>query len=239
MESTKLLIVDDEDCICEMLRFNFENEGFLVETAASGEEAMEKILSGIKYDLILLDVVMGGISGFRLTESLRKSGNLTPIIFVTAKNTENDLQTGFSVGGDDYIFKPFSVKEVTARVRAVLKRGQWHQSAIKHNADYIAVGDVKVFLESRLLKIKNEIIPVTKTEFEVLRMLIESPNKIHARSEIIKQVWPNESNVLKRTVDVHIARLRKKMGEYSGCILNRSGYGYSFNEAVAFGKYEK
>ncbi|GHU67105.1 DNA-binding response regulator [Bacteroidia bacterium] len=237
METKKLLIVDDEESICEILQFNLENEGFTVDIATSGEEALKKVVSD-EYQIIILDIMMGGLSGLRVAEKLRKSENFTPIIFLSAKNTENDLLTGFAIGGDDYIFKPFSIKEVIARVRAILRREQLHQPHANRNSEYIAIGDVKIYLESRVVKIKNEVIALTKTEYELLHLLMESPTKIHTRAEILKQVWPNESYVLERTVDVHIARLRKKMNDYGHYIHNRSGYGYSFYEAAGKGIHE-
>ncbi|MDR0545970.1 MAG: response regulator transcription factor, partial [Dysgonamonadaceae bacterium] len=163
METKKLLIVDDEESICEILQFNFENEGFTVDIATSGEDALEKVASE-KYQAIILDIMLSGLSGLRVAEKLRKSSNFTPIIFLSAKNTENDLLTGFAIGGDDYIFKPFSVKEVIARVRAILRREQKQRPQANSNSEYIAIGEVRMYLESRVVKIKDEIIILTKTE---------------------------------------------------------------------------
>jgi two-component system alkaline phosphatase synthesis response regulator PhoP len=226
----KLLIVDDEADILEILQFNLENEGFSIDTASSGEEALEMLSPDHK--LIILDVMMDGISGFRVAEKLRKENVQTPIIFLTAKGSENDLLTGFSVGADDYISKPFSIKEVIARVKAITRRDYETIPAIKKEQEIIVVGDLKLNLISKHLEIKKEGIILTKKEFEILSLLIQNPQRLFTREEILEKVWKDESYVLERTVDVHVARLRKKLNKYSVYITNRSGYGYSFNDSV-------
>lgn len=228
MSPIKLLIVDDEEDIREILQFNLENEGYVIETVASGEEALEKLTP--EYKLILLDVMMGGISGFQVADRLRKMDNQVPIIFLTAKGSENDLLTGFSVGADDYIAKPFSIKEVIARVKAITRRE--NNSGQKKKVTIVVVGDMKLDLASKHLELKNKSIILTKKEFEILSLLMQNPQKIFTREEILSKVWQDESFVLERTVDVHVARLRKKLDEYSAYITNRSGYGYAFNDTI-------
>jgi len=228
MESVKLLIVDDEEDILEILRFNLEYEGFIIDTALSGEEALEKLTP--EHKLILLDVMMDGMSGFRLAEKLRKDNIQTPIIFLTARETENDMLTGFSVGADDYITKPFSIKEVIARIKSIVKRDYVTFPTLEADKEILAIGDLKLNLVTKETKLKGENIILTKTEFEILSLLMQHPQKVFTREEILEKVWKNESYVLERTVDVHIARLRKKLDEYGACITNRSGYGYTFNE---------
>ena len=230
MNPIKILIVDDEEDICEILQFNLENEGYMIETASSGEEALEKITP--EYKLVLLDVMMGGISGFQVADRLRKMNNLIPIIFLTAKGSENDLLTGFSVGADDYIFKPFSIKEVIARVKAITKREYKTVSEQKDKENIIAIADLKLNLVSKHIELKNKSIILTKKEFEILSLLMQHPQKLFTREEILCKVWEDESYVLERTVDVHVARLRKKLEEYGAYITNRSGYGYAFNGTV-------
>jgi DNA-binding response OmpR family regulator len=230
MEAPKLLIVDDEEDIREILQFNLENEGFLIDTASSGEEALEKISP--EHKLILLDVMMDGISGFRTAEKMRKENIQTPIIFLTAKGSENDMLTGFSVGADDYISKPFSVKEVIARVKAILRRGPELAPAINLQPEEIVIGNMKLNLVSKHLHLNDKTVILTKKEFEILSLLMQHPQRIFTREEILQNVWKDESYVLERTVDVHVARLRKKMSEYSIYITNRSGYGYSFNDTA-------
>ena len=220
MNDTRILVVDDEDDLREILRFNLESEGYEVDTAASAEEALG--ILGAGYRLILLDVMMTGMSGFQMAEKMRKAGNTTPIIFLTAKDTENDLLTGFSVGGDDYIAKPFSVKEVAARIKAVLKRNSSAGTA----ATEISVGEIRIDPAMKSVRVKGDPISLTKTEFELLLMLARNTNRIFSREEILSKVWESDVYVLERTVDVHITRLRKKLGDEGKRIVNRSGYGY-------------
>ena len=224
--SQKILIVDDDRNICEILEFNLRNEGFEVEIAYSAEEALKKLSD--EFSIILLDVMMGGMSGYHMAEKLRTKDNQIPIIFLTAKDTENDMLTGFSVGGDDYISKPFSIKEVIARVKAVIKR--LHQPAKDDRKNRQLVFDHLVIdLEVKELIINEKRIALTKTEFEILVLFAENPERIFTRENIIDRVWKETPYVIDRTVDVHITRLRKKMGEYSSMIINRPGYGYRFN----------
>jgi two-component system alkaline phosphatase synthesis response regulator PhoP len=227
MKPIKLLIVDDEEDILEILRFNLENEGYTIDMASSGEDAFEKLTP--EHKLILLDVMMEGMSGFRLAEKLRKDNIQTPIIFLTAKETENDMLTGFSVGADDYITKPFSIKEVIARIKSIIKRDYITFPDLEKEKETIVIGDLKLNLITKEVELKGENIILTKTEFEILNLLMQHPQKVYTREAILENVWKNESYVLERTVDVHIARLRKKLDEYGACITHRSGYGYTFN----------
>lgn len=219
----RILIVDDEQDIREILAFNLENDGYEVDTAASGEEALEKLSP--KHALILLDVMMGGMSGYRMAEKLRKEGNAVPIIFLTAKDSENDMLTGFSVGGDDYISKPFSLKEVSARVRAVLRR----KPDTASSGDRLVIGDFEIDFRTKELSIGGIPVALTKTEFEILSLLATNPTRLFSRDEIIERVWKDSPYITERTIDVHITRLRKKMGEKAVWISSRAGYGYRFN----------
>lgn len=225
MDTIKILIVDDEADILEILQFNLENEGFTVDTAQSAEEALKKLAD--EHQLILLDVMMGGMSGFRLAEKLRKGGNKTPIIFLTAKDTENDMLTGFSIGADDYISKPFSIKEVSARIKAILRRS----SNTKNDTEQedIIIEQLHINPETKQVILDEETILLTKKEFEILYMLAKNPSRVYTRTEILDKIWNDDEIVFERTVDVHITRLRKKLGSYGHYIMNRSGYGYCFN----------
>jgi len=226
--SDKILIVDDDRNICEILEFNLSNEGYNVECAYSAEDALKKLLPN--YTLILLDVMMGGMSGYKMAEKLRKEGNSIPIIFLTAKDTENDMLTGFSVGGDDYIAKPFSIKEVIARVKAIAKRIKPTDKKIDtDNPKQITFNNIVINLEAKELLLKGNKVILTKTEFELLTMLAKNPDKILSREDFIETIWHQTPFITERTVDVHITRLRKKMGEYGSVIVNRSGYGYKFD----------
>ena len=220
----KILVVDDEAVICEVLEFNLINEGYDVSCAYSAEEALKMLTP--EHSLILLDVMMSGMSGYKLAELLRQRKNKIPIIFLTAKDTENDMLTGFSVGGDDYISKPFSIKEVVARVKAVLKRSEQPVEKPKNKLIY---NNFIIDLELKELIIGEKKIPLTKTEFEIIVLLSENPDRIFSREEIIDRVWKETPFITERTVDVHITRLRKKLGDMAAIISNRPGFGYRFN----------
>ena len=223
----KILIVDDEADIRDILQFNLENAGFNVECAASAEDALE-ILSD-RHCLILLDVMMSGMSGFQMAEYLRNErNNNIPIIFLTAKDRQDDLLTGFSAGADDYIPKPFSIQEVIARVSAVLRR----TAAMEKPAavsDQIEVGDVSVDLQRKTVAVKGQLVQFSKKEFEILALLASNTGKIFSREDLIAELWKDAPYVLDRTVDVHIARIRAKLGDCKNYLTNRSGYGYIFN----------
>lgn len=224
----RILVVDDEKDICDILQFNLENEGYIVDVAHSGEDALEMITD--IHGVIILDVMMGGISGFKVAEKLRKSGNFVPIIFLTAKNTENDMLTGFSLGGDDYIAKPFSVKEVLVRVKALLKRSALTKMtpAEPIPTDWSYKG-LNIDLQGNRVTIDGNEVSLTKKEFEILSLLARTSPNLLTRAEILNSVWGENEFVLDRTVDVHITRLRKKLGDYAGIIVNRSGFGYYLN----------
>ena len=223
----KILIVDDEPDICEILSFNLSNEGWIVDYAYSAEEALETLTP--EHSLILLDIMMEGMSGYKMAEKIRKDKNNIPIIFLTAKRTENDMLTGFSVGADDYISKPFSIKEVIARVKAILKRSKVKKQEVEDSSTVLEFDNLKIDLESKELFIDNNIIALTKTEFEILALLASNPSRVFSREDIIGVVWLETPYITERTVDVHITRLRKKMKEYGQFITSRSGYGYRFN----------
>lgn len=222
----KILVVDDEPDLCEILKFNLENSGYEVDTANSGEEALAKDVAA--YNLFLLDVMMDDMSGFTLASCLRKIPQVanTPIVFITAKGDENDVLTGFNVGADDYIHKPFRISEVIARVRAVLRR-RVSSSSISPGSELV-VGNLSLNPETKRAAINGEDISLTKKEFEVLHMLLLKPGKVYSREEILARVWPDDVSVLERSIDVNMARLRKKLGPYASNVVSRSGYGYCF-----------
>jgi DNA-binding response OmpR family regulator len=219
----KILVVDDDKDICEILSFNLTNEGYEADCAYSAEEALQKFRPD--YALILLDVMMGDMSGYKLAETLRRSGNMTPIIFLTAKDTENDMLTGFSVGGDDYISKPFSLKELMARIKAVLRR----TAAVKEKGDQLVFDTVVIDLSTKEVLIDHKTIPLTKTEFEILALLASNPSRVFRREDIIDLLWKDALYTTERTIDVHVTRLRKKLGAHASLVSSRAGYGYRFN----------
>lgn len=218
-----ILVVDDEIDLCEIMQFNLQSEGFKVDTCLSGEDALKMPLR--KYDLLLLDVMMEGISGFKLADKIRNEVKLnTPIIFLTAKTGENNLLTGFNVGADDFIEKPYSIREVVARIKAVLKRND------KKPEEIIQVNDLEFQVTKKLVNIKGEPVDLTRKEFDILSMLLKNKGRYISREEIINVVWSDDVVVTERNVDVNIARLRKKIGAYGKCIKGRTGYGYIFEE---------
>ena len=223
----RILVVDDEQDLCEILKFNLETEGYDVETANSAEEALELDLPS--FDLLLLDVMMGGMSGFALAKKL-KAAPVTagiPIIFLTAKDTENDTITGFNLGADDYISKPFSLREVLVRVRAVLRRTVEQHGESQHST--ISYQGLVMDLDKKTVTIDGEEVAFTKTEFELLHLLLAERGRVFSREQLIERVWPKDVLVLDRTVDVNITRLRKKVGRFAKCIVTRLGFGYYFD----------
>ena len=219
----KILVVDDDKDICEILSFNLMNEGYEAECAYSAEEALRKFTPD--HSLILLDVMMGDMSGYKLAETLRRAGSTVPIIFLTAKDTENDMLTGFSVGGDDYISKPFSLKEIMARIKAILRR----MTVAKEKNSRLVLGQVSVDLDAKEMSIDHNVVPLTKTEFEILSLLASNPDRVFRREDIIDLLWKDALYTTERTIDVHVTRLRKKLGAHASLISSRSGYGYRFN----------
>lgn len=223
----RILVVDDEQDLCEILKFNLETDGYTVEMANSAEEALEMNIES--FNLLLLDVMMGGMSGFALAKQLKAEPATKdiPIIFLTARDTENDTVTGFNLGADDYISKPFSIREVLVRVRAVLRRTAEHNGVPQSNV--ISYQGLELNLDKKTVSINGEDIPFTKTEFEILHLLLDEKGRVFSRQELIDRIWPKDVLVLDRTVDVNITRLRKKIGRFSKCIVTRLGFGYYFD----------
>ena len=220
MTKYKILVVDDEESLCEILQFNLEVEGYEVDVAYSAEQALD--MHPERYSLILLDVMMGETSGFKS----RPETAGVPIIFCTARDTEDDTVAGLNIGADDYIAKPFSIREVLARVRSVLRRTA--QPAAEEKA--VAFEGLRMDLTRKVCTIDGEPLALTKKEFEILALLLSSRGKIFSREEILRQVWSDEVIVLDRTIDVNITRLRRKIGPYGEHIVTRLGYGYGFEE---------
>lgn len=226
MSDQCILVVDDEEDLCEILKFNLENEGYFVDTANSAEEALRMDLG--KYNLLLLDVMMGEISGFKMANMLKKNKDTAniPIIFITAKDTENDTVTGFNLGADDYISKPFSLREVIARVKAVMRRTSTVAGTEK--PEQISYNTLVIDITKKKVSIDGQEVSLTKKEFEILVLLLQNRGRVFSREDILSKIWSDEVYVLDRTIDVNITRLRKKIGNYGKCIVTRLGYGYCF-----------
>jgi Response regulators consisting of a CheY-like receiver domain and a winged-helix DNA-binding domain len=228
MNPIKILIVDDEEILCEVLKLNLENEGYEVDTAESAEQAL--LMNLPQYDLLLLDVMMGEISGIKLAKMMKKDHTTAkiPIIFCTAKDTEDDMVLGLNLGADDYIVKPYTVRNVIARVKSVLRRTYNNSSKHSDDKQYSIEGLVVDMLLMRC-SVDGEEIKLAKKEFELLAFLIAHQGRIYSREEILERVWKGEVVVLDRTIDVNVTRLRQKIGKYGKYIITRSGYGYGFS----------
>jgi DNA-binding response OmpR family regulator len=229
----KILVVDDESDICEILQYNLETEGFEVVTANSAEEALELPLQ--EFCMILLDVMMGEMSGFQMALRLKNNSATAHIhiIFITALDGEDNLVKGLNIGADDYISKPLSMKEVKARVRAVLRRSAQSQSqpaAAPQTNSKIVYEGITLDLNAKTATCDGQELVFTKLEFELLSFFLQHPNKVFSREDLLKHCWPQDVVVLDRTVDVNITRLRKKIGHYGKQIKTRVGYGYCFEK---------
>lgn len=220
------MVVDDEESLCEILQFNLEVEGYEVDVAYSAEEALECDVAS--YDLLLLDVMMGAMSGFRMAQELKRNPATAsvPIIFCTARDSEDDTVAGLNLGADDYISKPFSLREVIARVRSVLRRS----TTPKSDNDIVSYLTLSLDRRSKRCTLDGNEVQLTKKEFEILALLLSNRGRIFSREEILERVWTDEVVVLDRTIDVNITRLRKKIGQYGHNITTRLGYGYGFEE---------
>lgn len=228
MEKTKrILVVDDEETLCDTLGFNLEAEGYSVDTAYSAEEALTLNLSD--YDLILLDIMMGEISGIQLARIMKSNPTTAgvPIIFCTAKDTEDDMIKGLDLGADDYIAKPYSLRTVLARVRAVLRRSG---ASAKEEAgtEKIVHGGLVIIPSKKSCTVDGEEVKMPRKEFELLYKLLSKPGKIFSREELLRDIWTDEVVVVDRVIDVNITRIRQKIGRYGKQIVTRSGYGYGF-----------
>ena len=231
MATERILIVDDEETLCEVLKLNLENEGYDVDFAFSAEQALTYDLKS--YSLILLDIMMGEISGIKLAKML-KANVLTseiPIIFCTARDSEDDMVMGLNIGADDYITKPYTIRNVIARVKSVLRRTVHHKSQTQaERPNVLKVEGLRLDLEFKRCTIDGEDVKLTRKEYELLAYLISHRGKICSREQILGRVWSDEVVVLDRTIDVNITRLRSKIGAYGSYIVTRSGFGYGFRD---------
>lgn len=226
----KILVVDDEETLCEALQFNLEAEGYDVTTANSAEEALALRLDS--FDLILLDIMMGEISGTQLARILKSNPSTSgiPIIFCTAKDTEDDMIKGLDLGADDYIAKPYSLRNVIARVRTVLRRSRSHSKQTSGGDDSIAFEGLVIIPSKKICTVDGREVKMPRKEFEILQKLVSNRGHVFSREELLREIWPDEVVVLDRVVDVNITRIRQKIGRYGSHIVTRSGYGYGFME---------
>ena len=232
MSMQRILIVDDEETLCEVLKINLENEGYDVDIALSAEEALTYNLQD--YSLILLDIMMGEISGIKMARLLKADVTTADIsiIFCTARDTEDDMVMGLNIGADDYIMKPYTIRNVIARVKSVLRRTSSHKFAAKptEKPNVLQIEGLKLDLEFKRCTIDGEEVKLARKEFELLVYLVLHRGKICSREQILSRVWSDEVVVLDRTIDVNITRLRSKIGVYGSYIVTRSGFGYGFRD---------
>lgn len=233
MATERILIVDDEETLCEVLKLNLENEGYDVDVAFSAEQALGYNIK--EYSLILLDIMMGEISGIKMAKMLKADVATAdiPIIFCTARDTEDDMIMGLNLGADDYIMKPYTVRNVIARVKSVLRRTTSHKNisnAPAEKPNRLAVDGLCLDLEFKRCTVDGEEVRLARKEFELLAYLIKHRGKICSREQILNRVWSDEVVVLDRTIDVNITRLRSKIGAYGSYIVTRSGFGYGFRD---------
>lgn len=231
----RILVIDDEESICDIFQYNLTKEGYEVDTAFSAEEALEMDLS--KYQLFIVDIMMGDLSGFDFAKRLRNvsATEYTPIIFCSALNEEDEKVMGLNIGADDYVTKPFSISEVLARVRAVLRRTAAANAStqVAEDSEYetdLNYKTLRIDRNAKLAYLDNEALALTRTEFEILQFFLTHRNRIYSRQEIISSVWGEDIVVNNRTVDTNITRLRKKIGQYADNIVTRQGFGYGFKE---------
>lgn len=231
----RILVIDDEESICDIFQYNLTKEGYEVDTAFSAEEALEMDLS--KYQLFIVDIMMGDLSGFDFAKRLRNvsATEYTPIIFCSALNEEDEKVMGLNIGADDYVTKPFSISEVLARVRAVLRRTAAANAStqVTEDSEYetdLNYKTLRIDRNAKLAYLDNEALALTRTEFEILQFFLTHRNRIYSRQEIISSVWGEDIVVNNRTIDTNITRLRKKIGQYADNIVTRQGFGYGFKE---------
>ncbi len=232
MVTERILIVDDEETLCEVLKLNLENEGYDVDIAFSAEQALTLDLT--RYSLILLDIMMGEISGIKMAKMLKsdvKTADI-PIIFCTARDSEDDMVMGLNLGADDYIMKPYTIRNVVARVKSVLRRTSNSKATntVAEPANVLQIEGLKLDLEFKRGVVDGEEVKLARKEFELLAYLLSHRGKICSREQILSRVWSTEVVVLDRTIDVNITRLRNKIGRYGSYIVTRSGFGYGFRD---------
>jgi DNA-binding response OmpR family regulator len=229
----RILVVDDEPDLCEILQFNLETEGYMVDVAYSATDVMSLPLA--HYDLFLLDVMMGEVSGFQLAEKLKmiEETSHTPVIFTTALDDEDNIIRGFNIGADDYITKPISIRELKARVKAVLRRGN-RKEEVEPEKGKTMIGSsegLSINLQTKCVMMDGVVVDATKLEFDLLRVFLENKGVVFTREDLLARAWPKDAYVTDRTVDVNITRLRKKIGKYGANIKTRIGWGYYYNES--------
>jgi two-component system phosphate regulon response regulator PhoB len=227
MRRERILLIEDEPDLAEVLQYNLEKEGFAVETARRGDTGLEAIRRESP-DLVLLDLMLPGMDGLELTRLLKRDGGTArvPIVMLTARGEEVDRIVGLELGADDYISKPFSPREVVLRVKAVLRRKRPPEPAPSDRQPDLTVGGIRLDIAGHQLRIGSEEIPLTATEFRLLRLLLERAGRVQTRGQLLTDVWGYAEDIDSRTVDTHIRRLRRKLGPEADRIETVIGVGY-------------
>ena len=224
MANEKILVVDDDTNICELLRLYLTKEGYQVTIANDGEEGLDKF-NQVKPDMVLLDVMMPRMDGFTLTRTIRESGSMLPILMLTAKDMPQDKHTGFIVGTDDYMTKPFSMLELVSRIRALLRRTSNHK-----DDGEITVGKLTVNPEKHIVTANGKNVLLTYKEYHLLLLLMQNKGVVFSREKLLNKIWGYDFDGENRTVDVHIRTLRTKLGECGNMIETIRGFGYKIGE---------
>lgn len=220
-KNIRILVVDDEETLCEGLRTYLELEGYTVDASLSADDALRRDLTA--YDLLLLDIMMDGVSGTEMATIVRNRESTAdlPIIFLTARDSLDDMVSGLKLGADDYISKPYEIKNLLARIEAVLRRSSRHRMMTKGiTCDRTSL---TCFVDGRTVKMPRK-------EFEILALLLENRGRVFTREELISRIWPDKVIVVDRAVDVHVARIRSKIAPYNRHIVARTGYGYGWED---------
>ena len=217
-----ILIVDDEPDIREILRYNLEKAGFNITEAVNGDDALDKVSKDL--DLAILDIMMPGRDGYEVCRKIREQGNTVPIVFLTAMDREFDEVRGLEVGGDDYVRKPFSPRMLIARINAILRR----VDQISSKGTSISFGDLEINTLTYIAKLEDNELHLPRKEFELLSFFMNQPNIIFSREELLSRIWEEDVFVVDRTIDVHINRIRSKLGIYKNWIETVKGVGYRF-----------
>ena len=221
-----ILIVDDEPDIREILRYNLEKEGFSITEAVDGNDALDKVSKDL--DLAILDIMMPGKDGYEVCRKIREQGNTLPIVFLTAMDREFDEVRGLEVGGDDYVRKPFSPKMLIARINAIFRR----IDQINSKGTSICFGELEINTSTYIAQLDGEELHLPRKEFELLAFFMSQPNIIFTREELLGRIWEEDVFVVDRTIDVHINRIRSKLGPYKNWIETVKGIGYRFRPKI-------
>ncbi len=223
---TKILVVDDEKDIVEVLKYNLTKEGYEVFTAHSGKQALQKASNS---DLIILDVMMPELDGIEVCKKLKSNPETAriPVVFLTAKNAEVDEVLGLEIGAEDYIVKPVSIRKLLARIKAIMRRDRIVE---KESAELLETDGITLDLANYSVKYDDSNVPLSKKEFETLLFLIKNRGRIVSREQLLNSVWGDDAYVGARTIDVHVRKIREKLGEYSNLIETSKGLGYRFKK---------